>query len=170
MSSSDDEDVARASDALPRPLPDPVRDPAGAAPARTGADGLRGDPGGPGGGPGAPETLEYERRDAGGAPVPLEPALVTLALLPRSQWQSLVHLDAITVRLLMFKGHIFVVGFVLECKMPWDGAAAAQPGAEPGAPGRHQGADPHPTAAAPSSLNEHPPTCSCGSCTRVSVV
>jgi hypothetical protein len=35
--------------------------------------------------------------DASGAPVPLHPALVTLALLPRSQWQGLVHLDAIKV-------------------------------------------------------------------------
>ncbi|EIE21950.1 WD40 repeat-like protein [Coccomyxa subellipsoidea C-169] len=36
--------------------------------------------------------------DASGAPVPLHPALVTLALLPRSQWQGLVHLDAIKER------------------------------------------------------------------------
>lgn len=36
--------------------------------------------------------------DASGAPVPLHPALVTLALLPRSQWQGLVHLDAIKAR------------------------------------------------------------------------
>ena len=36
-------------------------------------------------------------QDASGAPVPLHPALVTLALLPRSQWQGLVHLDAIKV-------------------------------------------------------------------------
>lgn len=32
-----------------------------------------------------------------GAPQPLEPELVTLSLLPRSQWQTLVHLDAIKV-------------------------------------------------------------------------
>ena len=94
-SSSDDDDGALGGDALPRPLPDPNPDPAGTAPTRLGADGLWGDPDGPGGGT---RTLEYERRDAGGAPVPLEPALVTLALLPRSQWQSLVHLDAIKVR------------------------------------------------------------------------
>ncbi|BDA46919.1 probable guanine nucleotide-binding protein subunit beta-like protein at C-terminar half [Coccomyxa sp. Obi] len=36
--------------------------------------------------------------DASGAPVPLHPTLVTLALLPRSQWQGLVHLDAIKER------------------------------------------------------------------------
>ena len=106
MSSSDDEhDDARAGDVLPRPLPDPVHDPAGDAPARPGAGGLCGDPGGPGGGTG---TLDYERRDAGGAPVPLEPALVTLALLPRSQWQSLVHLDAIKARLLISLFHVEV--------------------------------------------------------------
>ena len=29
--------------------------------------------------------------------MPLHPALVTLALLPQSQWQGLVHLDAIKV-------------------------------------------------------------------------
>lgn len=34
-----------------------------------------------------------------GAPQPLEPELVTLSLLPRSQWQTLVHLDAIKVML-----------------------------------------------------------------------
>lgn len=34
-----------------------------------------------------------------GAPQPLEPELVTLSLLPRSQWQTLVHLDAIKVLL-----------------------------------------------------------------------
>lgn len=32
-----------------------------------------------------------------GAPAPLAPSLVTLSLLPRSQWQSLVHLEAIQV-------------------------------------------------------------------------
>ena len=39
----------------------------------------------------------YNSRQASGAPQPLEPQLVTLSLLPRSQWQSLVHLDAIKV-------------------------------------------------------------------------
>ena len=116
MSSSDDEDEALASDALPRPLPDPDIAPAGDAPARAGADGLWGDPGGPGGVPGAVETLEYERRDAGGAPVPLEPALVTLALLPRSQWQSLVHLDAIKARPLLFRVKSFTfLGLAPKC-------------------------------------------------------
>lgn len=37
-----------------------------------------------------------------GAPQPLEPELVTLSLLPRSQWQTLVHLDAIKVSLQAF--------------------------------------------------------------------
>ena len=37
-----------------------------------------------------------------GAPQPLEPELVTLSLLPRSQWQTLVHLDAIKVLLHAF--------------------------------------------------------------------
>lgn len=41
----------------------------------------------------------YEAVEAGtGAPLPLEPHLVTLSLLPRSQWQSLVHLEAIKAR------------------------------------------------------------------------
>ena len=40
----------------------------------------------------------YERRDATGAPRPLAPALVTLSMLPRPQWQTLVHLDAIQAR------------------------------------------------------------------------
>ena len=38
-----------------------------------------------------------DRRDPSGGPAPLHPSLVTLALLPRSQWQGLVHLDAIKV-------------------------------------------------------------------------
>jgi len=40
----------------------------------------------------------YERRDASGAPRPLAPALVTLSMLPRPQWQTLAHLDAIQAR------------------------------------------------------------------------
>ena len=39
----------------------------------------------------------YEQCDGGGTPQPLVPQLVTLAMVPRSQWQSLVHLDAIKV-------------------------------------------------------------------------
>lgn len=39
----------------------------------------------------------YNSRQPSGAPQPLEPQLVTLSLLPRSQWQSLVHLEAIKV-------------------------------------------------------------------------
>lgn len=43
--------------------------------------------------------LAYERLDpVTGAPEPLAPELVTLSLLPRSQWQSLVHLEAIKAR------------------------------------------------------------------------
>ena len=42
-------------------------------------------------------SLEHRHKQASGAPQPLEPQLVTLSLLPRSQWQSLVHLDAIKV-------------------------------------------------------------------------
>ena len=38
------------------------------------------------------------REHAVGSPAALSPDLVTLALLPRSQWQGLVHLDAIKVR------------------------------------------------------------------------
>jgi hypothetical protein len=46
-----------------------------------------------------PGTSGRERgeMDAGRPPRPLHPSLVTLALLPRSQWQGLVHLDAIKV-------------------------------------------------------------------------
>ena len=40
----------------------------------------------------------YERRDASGAPRPLAPSLVTLSMLPRPQWQTLAHLDAIQAR------------------------------------------------------------------------
>ena len=49
----------------------------------------------------AVDTAErpYDRKDPlTGAPEPLAPALVTLSLLPRSQWQSLVHLEAIKAR------------------------------------------------------------------------
>lgn len=50
--------------------------------------------------PGAECSIEHRHTQASGAPQPLEPELVTLSLLPRSQWQSLVHLDAIKVGLL----------------------------------------------------------------------
>ena len=42
----------------------------------------------------------YEQRDmrTGGAPEPLSPEMVTLSLLPRAQWQSLIHLEAIKAR------------------------------------------------------------------------
>ncbi len=52
------------------------------------------------GNPGADSSIEHRHKQASGAPQPLEPELVTLSLLPRSQWQSLVHLDAIKVGLL----------------------------------------------------------------------
>ncbi len=50
-----------------------------------------------GGSQAAGATLEHRHKQASGSPQPLEPELVTLSLLPRSQWQSLVHLDAIKV-------------------------------------------------------------------------
>eukprot|EP00798_Chlamydomonas_sp_ICE-L_P015273 gene15273-21355_t len=41
----------------------------------------------------------YEQKDPrSGAPQPLSPALVTLSLLPKAQWQSLIHLEAIKER------------------------------------------------------------------------
>ena len=46
----------------------------------------------------SPLERVYERRDASGAPRPLAPSLVTLSMLPRPQWQTLVHLDAIQAR------------------------------------------------------------------------
>lgn len=38
---------------------------------------------------------QYHDRHSSGAPKPLVPCMVTLSMLPRSQWQNLVHLDAI---------------------------------------------------------------------------
>jgi len=40
----------------------------------------------------------YSERDAAGAPKPLAPELVTMSMLPRTQWLSLVHLDTIKTR------------------------------------------------------------------------
>jgi hypothetical protein len=62
-----------------------------------GAMDVDGGGGGSGGGGGA---AVYERVDAagGGAPAPLSPELVTLSLLPRAQWETLLHLDAIKAR------------------------------------------------------------------------
>ena len=40
----------------------------------------------------------YSRKDAAGAPLPLAPEMVTLSLLPRTQWLNLVHLDTIKAR------------------------------------------------------------------------
>ena len=45
----------------------------------------------------AAAAAAYAARDAAGAPQPLEPELVTLSMLPRTQWQNLVHLDTIKV-------------------------------------------------------------------------
>jgi len=95
LPSSDEE----ADDALPRRLPDPggAADPSAAADGDANGDAIGDEQGGVG--PGVPGSEPgYERRDAGGAPVPLAPELATLSLLPRSQWQSLVHLEAIKAR------------------------------------------------------------------------
>ena len=42
-------------------------------------------------------TAAHERRDGAGAPVPLMPSMLTLSLLPRTQWENLMHLDVIKV-------------------------------------------------------------------------
>jgi hypothetical protein len=44
-----------------------------------------------------PQEGVYQRRDPAGAPFPLAPHMLTLSLLPRTHWQSLLHLDAIKV-------------------------------------------------------------------------
>lgn len=44
------------------------------------------------------KTAVYAEKDGAGAPVPLVPELVTLSLLPHTQWQNLVHLDTIKAR------------------------------------------------------------------------
>lgn len=46
----------------------------------------------------AAAAAAYAARDAAGAPQPLTPQLVTLSMLPRTQWQNLVHLDTIKAR------------------------------------------------------------------------
>lgn len=40
----------------------------------------------------------YKQKDSIGAPIPLAPDMVTLSLLPRTQWLNLVHLDIIKER------------------------------------------------------------------------
>jgi U3 small nucleolar RNA-associated protein 21 len=40
----------------------------------------------------------WQATGAGGAPQPLCPSMVTLSLLPRAQWHSLLHLEAIKAR------------------------------------------------------------------------
>lgn len=56
--------------------------------------------GGEGGGAaqGAGAAAAHERTDAAGAPLPLTPSLVTLSLLPRTQWENLMHLEVIKAR------------------------------------------------------------------------
>ena len=75
-SGSSDDEAQEAATTLPRPLPETEAE---VSPAE--ADG--------------PSTSGREH--AVGGPAALTPDLVTLALLPRSQWQGLVHLDAIKV-------------------------------------------------------------------------
>lgn len=55
----------------------------------------------------------YSSTQASGAPRPLEPQLVTLSLLPRSQWQSLVHLDAIKVVAVWMLRMVQMLGMLL---------------------------------------------------------
>ncbi len=51
-------------------------------------------------------SAPYERRDpVSGAPLPLAPELVTLSLLPRSQWDSLAHLEVRPCGLDWCSGH-----------------------------------------------------------------
>lgn len=45
-----------------------------------------------------PGQGRYAALGPGGGPLPLAPELVTLSMLPRSQWQGLIHLDVIKVR------------------------------------------------------------------------
>lgn len=54
--------------------------------------------GGGGGDDEAPPAYARTAAAGGGAPVPLSPELVTLSLLPRAQWETLLHLDAIKAR------------------------------------------------------------------------
>ena len=83
--SSSDEASDMPSTALPRPLPETEAE-------------VPPEAGGPSAAGGAEEASTSGRLAADGVPVALSPGLITLALLPRSQWQGLVHLDAIKVR------------------------------------------------------------------------
>jgi U3 small nucleolar RNA-associated protein 21 len=49
-------------------------------------------------GAGVSAGAAYKKKDSVGAPVPLAPEMVTLSLLPRTQWLNLVHLDTIKER------------------------------------------------------------------------
>jgi len=75
--SSDDDDAMGNDD-------DQARDTAAAAAAAEGVVDVK--------------TAVYAEKDDAGAPVPLVPELVTLSLLPHTQWQNLVHLDTIKAR------------------------------------------------------------------------
>ncbi len=74
-SASSGEDDERPVTALPRPLPETDAE----------ADAA------------APEASTSGRTGKDGSPLALSPELITLALLPRSQWQGLLYLDAIKV-------------------------------------------------------------------------
>lgn len=43
-------------------------------------------------------NAEYAAKDSSGAPVPLVPHLITMSMLPRTQWLNLVHLETIKER------------------------------------------------------------------------
>jgi hypothetical protein len=43
-------------------------------------------------------NAEYVAKDSSGAPVPLVPHLITMSMLPRTQWLNLVHLETIKER------------------------------------------------------------------------
>lgn len=72
---SSGENDERAVTALPRPLPE--------TDAEAGTE--------------AQEVSTSGRTGKDGSPQALSPELITLALLPRSQWQGLLYLDAIKV-------------------------------------------------------------------------
>ncbi len=83
--SSGDEASDTPSTALPRPLPETEREVPPEAEGPSAA--VRG----------ANKGSIPGRLAADGGPAALSPGLITLALLPRNQWQGLVHLDAIKV-------------------------------------------------------------------------
>lgn len=48
---------------------------------------------------------KLEGKQGSGAPLPILPHLITMSMLPKTQWQNLVHLDAIKVLSLFTKHH-----------------------------------------------------------------